>query len=107
MRYLLILLLAVSMQARSQDLTLENTGLQPPVRLNCTSVKDQSNSSTCWSFSAVSFLESEMMRQHIPVADLSEMFVARYSYIRKIERHLALKGGNFYPAASSMMWFGC
>ncbi|MBL0335988.1 MAG: aminopeptidase [Chitinophagaceae bacterium] len=96
MRYLLILLLAVSMQARSQDLTLENTGLQPPVRLNCTSVKDQSNSSTCWSFSAVSFLESEMMRQHIPVADLSEMFVARYSYIRKIERHLALKGGNFF-----------
>ena len=37
-----------------------------------------------------------MIRQHREPVDLSEMFIARYSYIRKIKQHLALKGTNFF-----------
>jgi bleomycin hydrolase len=53
-------------------------------------------SSTCWSFSSNSFLESELMKMGKGENDLSEMFVARYSMLRKIRRHLELKGQNFF-----------
>src|SRR5205085_9641525 len=70
--------------------------LKAPLLHNCTSVKDQYMSSTCWSFSSMSLLESELMKLGKGKIDLSEMFIARYSMIRKIERHLQLKGGNFF-----------
>ena len=53
-------------------------------------------SSTCWSFSGISLLESELMKNGKGVTDLSEMFIARYSLVRKIHRHLQLKGQNFF-----------
>jgi bleomycin hydrolase len=79
-----------------QVYTPERLGLKLPAVQNCTSVKDQANSSTCWSFASNSFLESELKRLGHDVPDLSEMFVARYSYLRKIETHIRLKGGNFF-----------
>jgi bleomycin hydrolase len=65
-------------------------------RITCTTVKDQSMSGTCWSFASNSFLESEMIRNHIPVVDLSEMYIARYSYINKIKEHLLREGKTFF-----------
>lgn len=53
-------------------------------------------SSTCWSFSSMSLLESELMKMGKGRTDLSEMFIARYSMVRKIQRHLKLKGSNFF-----------
>ncbi|MEO6611536.1 MAG: C1 family peptidase [Chitinophagaceae bacterium] len=92
--FLPFLLLIIFCEA--QKLTLGESGLVPPVVTNCTSVKDQYMSSTCWSFSSVSLLESELMKTGKGKADLSEMFIARYSLIRKIRWHLKLKGGNFF-----------
>jgi bleomycin hydrolase len=80
----------------AQRLHFEDLQLIPPKSTTCTPVKDQSMSSTCWSFSSMSLLESELMKLGKGKVDLSEMFIARYSMIRKIERHLALKGGNFF-----------
>ena len=40
-----------------------------------TSIKDQNQSSTCWSFSSLGFLEAELLRQGKWEFDLSEMFV--------------------------------
>lgn len=74
----------------------QQLGLTPPSVSHCTSVKDQYLSATCWSFSSLSFLESELMKEGKGKTDFSEMFVARYSMIRKIHRHLKLKGGNFF-----------
>ena len=64
-------------------------------------------SSTCWSFSSVSLLESELLKERKDTVDLSEMFIARYSMIRKIQRHLKLKGGNFFTPGGQfhdMIW---
>ena len=44
----------------------------------------------------MSLLESELMKKGKGQTDLSEMFIARYSMVRKIQRHLKLKGGNFF-----------
>ena len=59
-------------------------------------VQDQSMSSTCWSFASNSFLESELMRHNIQHVKLSEMYIARYSYINKVNQYLALKGLVFF-----------
>ena len=93
---LLLLLLPQCSALYSQGISVEALGLKVPPLHNCTVVKDQSNSSTCWSFSSISLLESEEMKKGKGVQDLSEMFIARYSYIRKIETHLRLKGKNFF-----------
>lgn len=48
-----------------------------------TSVKDQNMSGTCWSFSGLSFLEDELLKNGKGEYDLSEMFVVRQCYIDK------------------------
>ena len=40
-----------------------------------TSIKNQNRSSTCWSFSSLGYLESELLRLGKGEFDLSEMFV--------------------------------
>lgn len=94
-RLLLFSLLLVSI-SYAQPPSVSSFGLTAPKITNCTSVKDQYMSSTCWSFSSNSFLESELMKMGKGKLDLSEMFVARYSMVRKIQRHLKLKGENFF-----------
>src|SRR5690242_10867430 len=89
-------LLFTSLFSSAQYLKPEDLHLVPPQGKNCTSIKDQYMSSTCWSFSSMSLLESELMKKGKGQADLGEMFIARYSMIRKIERHLKLKGENFF-----------
>jgi bleomycin hydrolase len=80
----------------AQDISVKNYGLQAPNIANCTPIKDQFMSGTCWSFASLSFLESEFSRQQKKQIDLSEMFIARYSYLRKIETHLKQKGKNYF-----------
>jgi bleomycin hydrolase len=80
----------------AQILNRVDLGLRAPLVTNCTAVKNQFLSSTCWSFSSMSLLESELMKMGKGKTDLSEMFIARYSMIRKIQRHLKLKGSNFF-----------
>lgn len=62
------------------------------IDLPTTSVKDQHRSGTCWSFSGVSFLESEMMRMGKEPVDLSEMFIVRHCYAEKAQKFVRLHG---------------
>ncbi len=48
--------------------------------LPTTSVKDQANTGTCWSFGTTSFIETELMRLGKGEFDLSEMFTIRCTY---------------------------
>ena len=95
-RFMLLLLMLSFTYCEAQKLTADELKLIPPTLSNCTSVKDQYMSSTCWSFSSLSLLESELLKMGKGNIDLSEMFIARYSLKRKIHRHLKLKGGNFF-----------
>ncbi len=65
-------------------------------RIETTSVKDQHRSGTCWSFSAISFLESEMIRMGKEPVDLSEMWTIRHSYSDKAVKYVRFHGNlNF------------
>ena len=62
--------------------------------LEATPVENQNRTGTCWSFSSLSFIESEMIRTgHKPV-NLSEMYIARNAYIGKATNYLRMYG-NF------------
>lgn len=66
-----------------------------------TSVKNQSSTGTCWSFSGVAFLESELLRIGKGTFDLSEMYIVRRNYEDKALKHARLHGNlNFAPGGS-------
>ncbi|MBP5540226.1 MAG: aminopeptidase [Bacteroidales bacterium] len=48
--------------------------------LPVTSTKDQNNAGTCWSYSSIAFLESELLRMGKGEYDLSEMYVVEKTY---------------------------
>ncbi|MBW6535001.1 MAG: C1 family peptidase [Mariniphaga sp.] len=57
-------------------------------------VISQGSTGTCWSFTATSFLESEIMRKGFPETNLSEMFFVYYTYMNKAKRYLLFHGNN-------------
>ncbi|MCK4761243.1 MAG: aminopeptidase [Candidatus Aminicenantes bacterium] len=64
--------------------------------LKRTPVKSQGRTGTCWDFSAISYLESEVLRLGKEEIDLSEMFVVRHTYPYKAKSYIRLHGAaNF------------
>ena len=66
-----------------------------------TSVKNQYRSGTCWCFSAISFIESEILRTKGQEVDLSEMFVVGKSYRDRAVKYVRLDGHLNFAAGSS------
>lgn len=60
--------------------------------LEATDVVSQGRTGTCWSFSSLSFFESEILRLGKGKHNLSEMFIARNAYIGKAENFLRMYG---------------
>lgn len=64
--------------------------------LGTSTVKNQANTGTCWSFSTASFLESELLRLGKEEVDLSEMYIVRYIYVQKALNYVRRQGkANF------------
>jgi bleomycin hydrolase len=69
--------------------------------LESTEVQNQAQSGTCWSFSSLSFFESEMIRMGKPKLNLSEMFVVRNAYMDKADKYVRMHGLiNFGPGGA-------
>ena len=68
--------------------------------LKRTGVKNQATSSTCWSFSTISFIESELLRMGNEPMNLSEMFVVRKTYPRKARQYVRMHGAIRFGATS-------
>ena len=67
-----------------------------------TPVKDQNRSSTCWSYSTIGFLESELLRMGKGEYDLSEMFVVHHTMLDRAEYSVRMYGtAEFAPGGSA------
>ena len=66
-----------------------------------TSIKNQYRSGTCWCYSALSFIESEVIRTKGQEVDLSEMFVVGKSYHDRAIKYVRLDGHLNLAAGSS------
>lgn len=63
--------------------------------LDATAVQNQNQTGTCWSFSSLSFFESEMIRMGKGKDfNFSEMFVARKAYPLKAANYIRMHGRN-------------
>ncbi len=67
----------------------------PDIQLKATCIKDQSNSSTCWSFATTSFIESELLRMGKGEVDISEMFFVWHIYPQKALNYVRWQGKVF------------
>jgi len=88
--YLLFLLFAMDTTGQTED----TTGYRFTIvkKLDATTVKNQFRTNTCWSFSALSLMESELLRQGKGEFDFSEMFIVRNAYIKKAEKYVRMHG---------------
>ena len=69
--------------------------------LPATPVKNQHRSGTCWSFSGLGFLESEMLRIGKPEVDLSEMYIVWHTYDEKAVKTVRLHGNLNFSAGGA------
>lgn len=86
---LVMLLMIVSAATQSQESEYKFVIKK---EVAATPVKNQSLTSTCWSFSGLSFFESELMRMGKKPYDLSEMFIVKEAYRRKAEEYAKRRG---------------
>jgi bleomycin hydrolase len=110
------LLVATGLTVNAQDLRNKKDGnIQFTIikNLDKTEVDNQNRSSTCWSFSSLSFFESELLRMGKGKVNLSEMFVVRKSYEDKADIFVRLHGnysfspgGAFHDAINTWKKYG-
>lgn len=110
----ILLFFQLLMPVRAQ-VTDTNDGYQFKIikDIPATSVKNQSLTSTCWSFSVISMIESELLSMGKDTFDLSEMFVVRHVYEEKAEKYIRMHGtinfsggGFFHDAIHVLYSFG-
>ncbi|MCQ2184025.1 MAG: C1 family peptidase [Bacteroidales bacterium] len=65
-----------------------------------TPVKNQYRSGTCWCFSTLGFVESEILRETGKEVDLSEMYVVSKSYHDRAVKYVRLDGALGFSAGS-------
>ncbi len=78
-----------------------------------TPVKNQKNAGTCWCYSTLGFLESELIRKTGKVYDFSEMYIVYNTYMDRADKAVRMhgdvsfsQGGSFYDVTYGMEHFG-
>lgn len=81
--------------------------------LDITSIKDQNRAGTCWCYSGLPFIESELLRMGKGEYDLSEMYIVSNTYndraMAAVRTHGDVsfsQGGSFYDVIYGMKTFG-
>ena len=94
-----------------KDTLIFTTVVENPV----TGIKNQKNSGTCWAYSSLAFLESEVLKKHPEMTDidLCESFLVSKTYVDRADRHVRThgdasfsQGGSFYDAVFCMDRYG-
>lgn len=94
----LIIALMIALPGFAQNDEDTKTGYQftDLIRLDNTPVKNQYRSGTCWSYSGLSFLESELLNKGKGEYNLSEAFIIRNAYSEKAKKDVRWHGNiNF------------
>lgn len=81
-----------SLKINASEKSKESFKFADVVNIENTSVKNQGSSGTCWSYSANSFLESEMIRMGKKPVELSQIFSARNAYVEKGRNYVRMHG---------------
>ena len=96
--------------AMAQDAELEFSVVKENA---ITSIKNQNQAGTCWCYSSLAFIESELLRMGKGEYDFSEMFIVHNTYLDRAEKAVRThgdvsfaQGGSFYDVIYGMEAFG-
>lgn len=106
---LISLICALPMMAQTSDTTavkdtVEGFRFTTIDSVAITSVKDQYRTGTCWCFSGLAFLESELIRMGKGVYDLSEMFVVSHTMMDRATYFVRQYGSGSQFSAGGTAW---
>ncbi len=104
----------LSLNTIAQDTTKEEGFIFTTVKENpITSVKNQNRAGTCWCYSGLAFIESELLRMGKGEYDFSEMFIVHNTYLDRADKAVRThgdvsfsQGGSFYDVIYGMKTFG-
>ena len=93
-------------EAKSPDFTVVK---ENPI----TSIKNQNQAGTCWCYSSLAFIESELLRMGKGEYDFAEMFIVHNTYLDRADKAVRThgdisfsQGGSFYDVVYGMEKFG-
>lgn len=96
-------------QTEKKDSTVFTVVKENPI----TPVKDQNQSGTCWAYSSLGFLESELLRMGKGEHDLCESFLVYHTYMDRADKAIRThgdvsfsQGGSFYDAIYCLKNYG-
>ena len=91
---------AAKVETKTIDYSINKTGssyfFTPSKILQAAPVEDQCKTLTCWSYSTLSLLESELIRIGKGEYNLSQMYVARCAYTEKAKTYLRMNGNHSF-----------
>ena len=111
----LVVLSATGAKKKESKADKDSLIFTPIVENPVTSIKNQHNSGTCWAYSSLAFLESEIIKKHPEMKDidLCESFLVSKTYIDRADRNVRThgdasfsQGGSFYDAIFCMKNYG-
>ena len=113
---------AIAQEAQSADVVenkkitnMKGSSLEFKVLMDLdnTPIADQNRTGTCWSFSTLSFFESEILRSSGKEVNLSEMWIVRHTYeekaiqyVRYNGKHNFSQGGAFHDVTNMARKYG-
>lgn len=93
---------SMSAQKKKKNTEPEGYKFETVMEVPHTSIKNQASSGTCWAFSALSFFESEILKNgYTGDLDLSEMFIVHNTYRERAEKYVRLHGALNFGAGAS------
>lgn len=111
-----LLFIGNTMQAqtsKSVDTTKKGYIFTDIKRLPISSIKDQNNAGTCWCYSGLAYIESELLRMGKPEYDFSEMYIIYHTYLDRAKAAVRThgdisfsQGGAFNDVFYAMKTYG-
>ena len=102
-------LMAFGATAQNEEGFVFTTVKENPI----TSIKNQNRAGTCWCYSSLAFIESELLRMGKGEYDFSEMFIVHNTYLDRADKAVRThgdisfsQGGSFYDVLYGMEKFG-
>lgn len=102
-------LMAFGASAQNEEGFVFTTVKENPI----TSIKNQNRAGTCWCYSSLSFIESELLRMGKGEYDFSEMYIVHNTYLDRADKAVRThgdisfsQGGSFYDVIYGMDKFG-
>jgi bleomycin hydrolase len=102
--------LALTLPATAQnDESVKSYAIKDKLEVKYTSVKNQHRSGTCWSYSGLALIESDILRKGKPEVNLSPMYIVRNAYSDKATKYVRFHGslnfaggGSFYDVVETI-----